>query len=457
MYSSIYKNIIFPFYETILMRRKTIAYLDELEKNQWLSIEALEGIQWQKLLKLLNHAYDNVPYYRRRFNEAGLTINEIKNPSDFAKIPFLTKDDIRANKDDLIAKNYKNSKMFDSTTGGSTGTPLRFKLDHNNYEWRQAAIKRVYGWSGYSDGEKTVFIWGAGVHKGSLKKKWKHDLDETLKRHKIYNTFYFSEETMPRYANEINRFKPGFIIAYTSPLYNFARYVKDKAINIWTPKAIIVGAEKLFPAQRGVIKEVFRAPVFETYGCREVTSIAGECEMHNGMHINMENIYLEIVKDSCCARSGEDGEIVVTDLTNYAMPFIRYKNEDIGALSEEKCSCGRSLKLLKNVQGRILDTIRTADGRSIPGEFFIYWFMNFDEIKRFQVVQDSIDRLVIKIAPSKEISAERIDLLRSIIFKIMGDKISIDFEFVDEIPLTESGKYRVVVSKVQPELVASKI
>lgn len=453
MYATIYRNYLFPFYEVFFKKRNTLVYLKELEKTQWLSEEELKGLQWNKLKKLLEHAYENVPFYKERFTKIRLHPDDIKTPQDFTRIPFLTKDDIRNNLDQLIAINYRDKKIAGQVTGSSTGTPLHFKLDTENYRWRQAAVKRVYGWTDYADGEKTVFIWGASVVKQPFFKKLRHDLDEWLKRHKIYNTFYFNEETMARCIKEINRFKPRFIIAYTTPLYLFAKFIKENNEKIASPCSIIAAAEKLFPYQRKMIEEVFSCPVFETYGCREVTSIAGECEMHNGMHINMETIYLEIVKGDKLAELGELGEIVITDLTNYGMPFIRYKNEDIGSISKRRCDCGRRLNMLEKIEGRVLDTIKTKDGRLIPGEFFIYWFMGFDGIKQFQVIQEDLNNMTVKIIKGRDFPDEKLYYLEDVIHRIMGDKISIDFKIVDEIPLTQSGKFRVVISKVPIDFV----
>ncbi len=309
-------------------------------------------------------------------------------------------------------------------------------------------VRRVYGWTGYDYGKKTVFIWGAAVVRQPFFKKTKHDLDEWLKGRKIYNTFYFNSETMAKYLNQINRYKPQYIVAYVTPLYNFARFIKENKKEIEKPVAIITAAEKLFDTQRKLLEEVFQCPVFETYGCREVTSIAGECKEHNGMHINMETIYLEIVRGYEEAQVGQSGEIVITDLSNYAMPFIRYKNEDIGSLSDRQCQCGRGLSLLEKVEGRVLDTIKTEDGRLIPGEFFIYWFMRFDGIERFQIVQEDLYHLHIKIVQHKKFPLERLEYLKKVICDIMGNKINIHFDLVEEIPLTQSGKFRVVISKV---------
>lgn len=448
MYSQIYKNILYPLYETVLMRRNTGVYLKKLNETQWYSGRQLRQQQFEKLKLLVSHAYVNVPYYKEIFDKSKLAPSDIKSFEDFQKLPFLTKSDIRNNEDKLLAQNYKDKKVFNTATGGSSGTPLRLKLDHDNYEWRQAAVKRVYGWTGYADGEKTVFIWGGSIGKENGIRKVKHDIDEWLKRHKIYNTFYLNKENIPDYLRKISMYRPKFIVGYTTPLYNFARYITENGKLGWKPVSIIAAAEKLYPYQRKMIETAFGCPVFETYGCREVTSIAGECEFRDGMHINMENIYLEIVKGCVAAEPGELGEIVVTDLTNYCMPLIRYKNEDIGSLSAKTCGCGRGLCLLEKVEGRVLDTIQTTDGRMVPGEFFPHLMKEFEEVEKFQIYQENLDNLRIDIIKRKDFSADSLGLMKSEISKVMGERIGIDLRFVDNIPLSRSGKHRVVISKV---------
>ncbi len=448
MYSHIYRNILFPFYETVLKGRNTLKYADYLERSQWHSQKKLKEIQWESLQILLKHAYVNVPFYRERFERLGIYPHDIKSPEDMNRLPFLTKQDIRDNQEKLVASNYRNKKIYATATGGSTGAPVHIKLDHRNYEWRQAATKRVYRWADYHDGDKAAFIWGSSVGKKSLRERLKHDVDEWFKRHRIYNSFHFTKEMLPHYLREINAYRPKIIVAYTTPLYNLAKFARENGRRVWSPKAIIIGAEKLFPYQRETIEDVFSCQVFETYGCREVTSIAGECEVHDGMHINMENIYLEVVRGSKTAVAGEAGEIVLTDLTNYCMPLIRYKNEDIGALYERKCACGRGLMLLEKVHGRILDTIQTPDGKLIPGEFFPHLMKEFEEIEKFQVFQEDLDKLCIKIMMREDISKEQFDFMQGEIHKVMGDNVDVDFQFVEDIPVTQTGKFRVVHSNV---------
>ncbi len=453
MYTGFYQNILFPFYETFLRRRSTIKYLNSLRSTQWLSKDELKHLQWQKVKKLLDHAYANVPYYTNLFKKKRLHPGDIKTPQDYEQIPFLTKEDIRSNQNLLVAVNYKQSALIDKSTGGSTGTPLQLKLDRTNEEHRMAVAQRTYGWAGYRDGSKAVYIWGEALVPQPFWKKVKYHIHQHMvKRHRVYNAFTLNKERMSRCMKEINSYRPEYIVAYVSALYNFTRFVKETGNDIVSPRAILVGAERLFPSQRALIEDVFQCPVFETYGCREFSAVAGECERHDGMHVNMENFYVEIVNGNSAAACGENGEVVITDLTNYPMPFIRYKNDDVGSFSDKQCSCGRGLRMLEKIEGRTLDSVKTVDGRVIWGGCFVYLMWDISEIEQFQIVQDDLRQLKIKIVKRQEVPQDKLENVKKIMQEVLGDTIGIHFEFVDTIALTRTGKLRVVVSNIPWEV-----
>jgi phenylacetate-CoA ligase len=448
LYSIICKNAV-RFYETVLRQRKTFSYLKDLKQSQWISRDKTKVIQLNRLQSLLKHAYQNVPYYKQKFDELKMLPEDIKDFNDFSRFPILTKEDIRRNHDKLTAVNYSKNDILRTATGGSSGIPLQLKLDHDNYERRWAAVRRVYEWADYIlDGDKAVYIWGGSVGKINYFKEFKHHADDWLRRHKTYNTFHFNKNVMDGCIKEINHFKPKIIIGYTTPVYNFARHISESSKTIWSPRSVIIAAEKLYSHQRALIEKVFLCPVYETYGCREVTSIAGECEKRKGMHINMENIYLEVLKDNMPANSDEVGEIVLTDLTNYCMPLIRYKNEDLGAISDRTCDCGRGLQLLEKVDGRILDMIQTSDGKLVAGEFFPHLFKDFEEIEKFQIIQNDLHSLTIKIVKNNSYPTKSMELLKKEVIRVLGTGVNVDFQFVNDISLTKSGKHRVVMSKI---------
>ena len=160
MYPIIIKHILFPLHE-FLRGRKTLKYLKELERIQWLSPEEIKEYQWKKLKKLLNHAYQNVPFYRKRFKQLGITPKDIKTPSDFEQFPFLTKEDIRNNLKEMIAKDYKKFLLINSTGGSTGGEPLIFYSDKIREAKQNAAKLRARRWWSIDIGDKELDIWGS--------------------------------------------------------------------------------------------------------------------------------------------------------------------------------------------------------------------------------------------------------------------------------------------------------
>jgi phenylacetate-CoA ligase len=448
LYARLYQAVFNGFYESILKGRKISEYLRSLEKTQYLPREKLFDLQRSRLRDLLRHAAANVPFYQERFRKIGLDPDKAHLPENFQKIPFLTKEDIRKNPEALRARN-RTGRALRMTTGGSTGIPLRVDIDAQDFLWRRAAIMRGYGWGGYRDAEASVWIWGR-LGNESFREKTKNNLHERLKRRRVYNAFSFGREAMSRCAREINAVKPRIVVAYASTLYRFARFIKETGRKVCPLEAALLGAEKVYAFQRRLIEEVFACGVFQDYGCGEVGPMAAECEAHGGMHIHDENIYFEVVQEDKPSKQEEVGEVVVTELTNYRTPIIRYKNQDLAAFSGRSCPCGRNLTLLKSVEGRILDAVQTADGRVVTGEFFPHLIKDFRGIEQFQVVQETLDHLVVRVVKEPGFPAAKLDELKNEISRAMGPVMNVEFQCVERIPLSPMGKFRVVVSKVPP-------
>lgn len=453
MYAKLYRNHLFPFYETVLRKRNTLKYLDELEKNQWLSEDELLSIQWRKLKKLLDHSYNNVPYYRKKFDESGLKPDDIKSADDYSKLPVLAREDIRNNRNDLIARNHSRQQLLSKTTSGSTGVPLDFAYDRDTYEWHIASASRSDRWAGWDFGERELYIWGRPPYKIALRQVIKTKLHHLFLRRKVINTFTLNANTLKNTVEEINRFNPAVIIGYATAVYNLARFIRASRMECVSPRGIICSAEKLYPFQRQAIEQAFAAKVYDRYGCQEVMLIACECDEHNGLHINIDNLFVETVKNGVNTKCGESGEVVLTDLNNYSMPFLRYRNQDMAILSDRKCPCGRGLPLMEKVDGRTIDAIVTEDGRIISGEVFLYIFDRFEWVRKYQAVQEKIGELVVNIVKVEGADVEK-DLMvaRGEMKKVLGDKVKAEICFVDEIPLTKSGKSKIVMSHVPVEL-----
>lgn len=446
MYATFYRHLWLPFFDRVLKRRDTLAHWARFEQSQWWPRAYLEAEQLRALQALIAHADETCPYYRDLWRERGLAPRTLQSFADFEAWPLVRRETIREHRNAM--RSTLPLSRISKATGGSSGEPLQFDLDTGSNDRRTALMWRGYGWAGGAPGTKQLYIWGGALGNVPRWKRWKSDLHAWTDRRKVINCFEFTPERMERHWAALNRYRPDVIIAYTNPLYEFARFLQDSALVPCSPHAIIVGAEKIHGFQRQLIEEVFRAPVFETYGSREFMLIGAECNRHSGLHLSHENLYVEILDDEGRPTpDGAEGNVVVTDLFNRGMPFIRYVNGDRARAGWKMCACGRGLPLLEQVTGRRLDTLRTPDGRSVPGEFFPHLLKEFPAVRRFQVLQESAGTITLKLV-AVEFSEDSERRLRSEIRACVGDTVSLDIQRVDDIPLTRAGKLQVVVSSV---------
>lgn len=447
MYGQLYRNVLLPVFDGVVKGRRTMAHWRDAEESQWWNRERIEEQQFGSLRKLLEHAQHTCPYYSNEWTALGLDANSIQSIEQFAKWPLLTREAIRRNR--LKMRTTAPLKRMSKATGGSSGEPLQFDLDSGSNDRRTAMTYRGYGWAGAAPGTKQLYIWGTLVGNLPAWKRLKVDLHHRFDRHLILSCFEFTPERMRSHFDRMNRYQAEVIVAYTNPLYEFARFIKQNGLVPAKPRSIIVGAEKLHDFQRELIEDVFQAPIFETYGSREFMLIGAECDQHCGLHLSMENLLVEILNDDGSPTPhGQEGNIVITDLYNYGMPFIRYVNGDRAVAGFEMCPCGRGLPLLKKVVGRQLDTLDTPDGRKIPGEFFPHLIKEFPAVRRFQVVQETLDVITLKLVVDGGLTlAEREHLLTEV-RKCTGTQVDIRLQMVDDIPLTKAGKLKVVVHAV---------
>ena len=442
LYEPLFRKLLFPAYESVLRRRQTLSYLREYEHDQWRSREQLQVLQWNKLQRLVSHCWQQVPYYRERWSAAGVAdVRDIASPQDYARLPLLTKADIRANFERMISPAHREGLLY-KTTGGSTGEPFRFGYTRESYERRIAVMWRGYGWAGARLGQRALYLWGTSLGQQKTKDRLYHAAFNRC----VLNSFVMSESNMAAYADAIDGFRPEVIVSYVGPLVKLAQWLEARGRRVHRPLRVLCAAEALLEHQRALIERVFGCPAFNTYGCREFMLIASECEHRKGLHLTADHLKVEISKPATATAGA--GEIVVTDLHNYGMPMIRYLNGDMATESDAECACGRGLPMLSRIDGRKLDALYTADGRIMPGEYVVYAFLNAKGIKRYQVVQKKLDALEVVIVPDHDFEESTVELVRSELRKVLGDGIALDFRFTNEIPLTATGKLRVTLCEL---------
>jgi len=422
--------------------------LRHYRKQERISLEQAQDIQWRSLLRLLQHAYDTTKFYRVRFQDAGLRPSDIKSPSDLTRIPLLTRDDIRNNLPSLRSRLYTEDELHRAATGGTTDTPVQFLRDSNSLREKVAVQLAFDRWAGYLPGDKVFFLWGArSDFVENPNWRWRV-YDEWLLGRKWAPTSLFNESVLEQYRVMMNRFRPKVLYAYPTPAALFCEYLRDSGLPYVRPKTVLCTAERLEPYQRQLIESVFNVPVFERYGSREFGIVAAECERHAGMHINPGAAYIEL-------NPLEDGnstglhEIFVTDLLNYGMPLIRYKVNDCATSGIASCSCGLGYPVIAPIAGRTTEVFRLPDGSLVPGVALTNRVLQVcPGLKRTQFIQETMRDFRVKYVRGPDFCVSDLDRLRERLSLFFPKGLNWFFEEVQEIEREKSGKTRFCISRV---------
>jgi len=440
MHPLIVNKIIFPLQEFV-KRKPTFEHLRALERSQWLSPIELSKIQLSRLAAQLDFAYRQVPYYRELFDNIGLRSEPIGSLREFACIPYLDKEVIRRRRDELQPKT-KIPGTQQMSTGGSTGSPVTVFVDRSRAAFTDAVRMRAHRWFGVDTGAREIALWGSPIELG--RQDWLRNLRDRLVNSHFLAAFNMSEKRMSEYGKFIHKYRPAKMFGYASAFYLLAEYLKST--NWQGPsdlKVIFVTAEPLYDFQRHTIEGVFQCAVAVEYGARDAGLMANECPK-GGYHIPAEGMLIEI-------DSPDDtglGELVATNLFSNAMPIIRYRTGDMGRMLSDPCPCGRVLPRLESIEGRRTDFLVTPSGRMVHALAIIYPLREAAFVKHFQVVQETLDKVVLRVVPEAKLSSvERQELMRSA-QGALGPGIHVAVESVDEIRPLASGKYRYVVSKI---------
>ncbi len=440
----------YPFYETRLRGRRTFEHLAEYEANQWISADELHALQLAKLQALLSHCEAQVPFYRRHWAAAGVSARDLREVGDLRHFPTIDKQIIRAHRDEMVAASWRG-RTLSKSTGGSTGQPFSFEYTRESYERRMAVMMRGYAWAGWRQGDRRLDVWGTEIAPVSALRQAKMRLHDAVLGRRVVSCFDMTQDNLERYRREIDRHRPKVVVGYTSALVELARWIERNDGARWAPQAVITAAEMLSSEQRALLERSFRAPVFHTYGCREFMLIGAECDRHDGYHLSADHLVVELTDDAGRTLDDGTGQVTVTDLHNFGMPFVRYLNGDLASRSSAhaRCACGRCLPLLGAVEGRRLDVLTSPDGRIIPGEFFPHLMKDFSSIEAFQVRQTREDRLRVLLVGQREHGEADLARLRERVAHQTGPAMAIEVEWVDTIPLTPSGKRRVTIREIE--------
>ena len=414
-----------------------------LQESQWWSREKLEEYQMKQLEKLLKRAYENVPYYKRVFDERGLKPEDLKTKDDLIKLPILTKEIIRNNFNDLLDKNIHKKELFSMKTSGSTVSPLSFFWHRSlTIPINNAFLWTAWNIAGYKFNEKRLELTWETLDKGL----WNYN---PAKRVMKLSSSILSEDVLHTYVKLIRKCEPKVLKSIPSVLVVLAEFMKKNKISIFPSiKTILCDSEQIFPWQKELIEKVFQCRLFTLYGQKEAVVLATECEVNSQYHIFPEYGVTEIIgADELPVVNHEDkGRIIGTGFINYAMPFIRYDIGDIAVWSNKKCTCGRNYPLLQSIEGRENEYLVTSNGDLVPAIIIPYSSI-MKNTKQFQFYQDVKGRASIKLVPlptfTQDDAKRIIDTLRQ---EVKG--IEFKLEYVDIIHRTERGKFKYVIQKL---------
>jgi phenylacetate-CoA ligase len=404
----------------------------------------------RRLAGLLAHCQRHVPYYAELMREVGGSF--LEDPEEYlTRLPVITKEIIRTRLDDLKSSDLRRRKWFFNTSGGSTGEPIRFIQDLEYEAWTEA-IKLLFAkLVGREVGEAEFILWGSHRDVASTTEDLRAQLRHWLSNTTIQDGFVMTPTQMRQYILLLNKVRPKLITAYADSIYELAKFAEEECLPVRPPAAIITSAVMLYPFMREKIESVFHCKVYNRYGSREVGDIA--CERHDqrGFWVPPWINYVEIV-DSEGKRvpNGCEGDVLVTSLTNFAMPLIRYRIGDRGVLApRESIDRKRDCQVLEEVLGRTTDMLRGKDGQLIHSGYFMVMLFFKDWIRKYQVIQKSTSRIIFRlVCTTPDHPQEELDELVAKTRLVMGDECEITFEFVDDIPASGSGKFRYVISEV---------
>jgi phenylacetate-CoA ligase len=435
-----------------LFEPKTHAHLGKrmqaYARQEELPLSENRSTQWASLLRLLQHAYESAPFYRRRFDAVGVSPAQILCEADLARIPALTRDDLREHLPELRSQRYRLDELTTAATGGTTDTPVPILRSLDSVREKNAIQWQFNRWAGFRPGDKVFYLWGARQDY-SENPSWRWRLyDRHLMRRVWAQTSLFNETVLESYRQMMNDFRPRIVYAYPTPLALFCEYLKSCGRPYHHPISAICTAEPLLPSQRRIIEEVIGCPLFERYGSREFGMIAAECKNHQGLHLNPAAAYVEYVPVRGTDVEGVH-ELLVTDLLNYGMPLIRYRINDCVLPCTEPCSCGRGLPLIGRIEGRTTDVFRLANGDVIPGVALTNRVLKVcPALKKTQVIQETVKDFRVRYVPGPGFDPSQLDLLRTSLRKFFPEQVSFTFEQVGDIERERSGKTRFCISRV---------
>ena len=409
--------------------------LKEIKKVSKLSNEEAKKYQDKKLKKLVLYSWENVPYYKKILEKSRVVVNGKVNLNNYSRIPILTKEIIKKEGKNLYSKE-KRKGVFENTSGGSTGEPVRFLQDKEYDEWNKANKIFYKIVAGQDIGEIELRFWGSERDLLEGKETPKIRFRNWAYNRKEFNTFKMSEKEMLDYVKKWNEYNPSWVESYVQSIYEFAKFIEKNKLKIKSPEnGILTSAGTLYLEMKETLERVFRCKVYNRYGSREVGDLACGSDK---LKISFWNQKVEIINK----------KVYVTNLNNYSMPLIRYEIGDMAEFGKNEFELGKVL-------GRVNNMVKTSKGivDSAAITSALYFDLKgklFTSFSKYQLIQKKKDEFELKIVVSDKgkWTKDQRDI-ENVMKSILGKEISFKFKEVKEIESLKSGKYEYIRSDIK--------
>ncbi|MFA5285023.1 MAG: hypothetical protein WC347_05420 [Smithellaceae bacterium] len=395
----------------------------------------------KRLIRSIRNAYENVPFYRQKYDDAGVDINSIRTDDDIKRLPFVTKDEIRENfPERIVARGINREDCHYSATTGSTGRSLPFIFTKKTFAFYIATGVRMYTMIGYRPWHRMAYIKYTDLHYPRL--------GPFFQTSHIKSTIPVEEQIA-----QLKEARPGLIIGYASLVYEVARRATPDDLKHIRPKFIGINSELSTQDQRNFISETFGCPVYDEYSTEETWMVASQCRHHN-YHIFTDNVWVEFIDSKGQdVKPGEMGEMVLTTTRSPAMPFIRYRIGDMGRYSDAACPCGLGFPLLESFEGRaddcfILPSSKFVSSLKLLNTFTMYIKKYLHLLEEFKVTQVSSELIVIRIVKGNRYDESQLEELLADLRLLLDNSVSIKVEFVNAIEKSNGIKRKAIESLV---------
>jgi phenylacetate-CoA ligase len=434
--------------------RVTYLLAQSMRRLRW-QPAALRRYQEKRLRRVVQYAYDFVPFYHRQFREAHLHPDDVRRLTDLTKLPLIDKDEFRRQDPrQLVSRQFSINQLKRVQTSGSTGKPFIVRITAAEDAWRKA----IYMRANISCGQRPRDVW---VVMTSL-----HHFHDTTRIQRLLGVYAQTcislFETTDTKLRQIAAVNPDVLDGYSGSLLILAKAVERRGIRAIRPRLMFGSAESIDRQGRAYMEKVFGAPYCDQFGAAEVDRSAWQCLERGGYHMDVDSVITEFVDpEGNPVAPGERGEIVFTSLFNEAMPFLRYAIGDVGAPSDDVCPCGRTLPLMEVVEGR-KDAFLQLPGNRVVSPMVMNYAMStfprYEAIDQYRIHQRTVDRfeVTLKLAGDASVAEDlEAEVQRHFnqFFDVGEAELRFELRLVDEMPLAPTGKLLSVTSDLKPPVV----